>query len=185
MAVDTLREEGAALLAEDNLAGCIERFEAELRALPETPLHRVLGRNLLSRLDAATRYLEQLAALAAPHIRLAQVNLTVEGISSNPSVGLVDAEEQEHHPEIDDLDWFDAMDDVDLFDVEGFAELPDAAEALDDGSEQAGLVIEIAELLTALRLMELIRAAKANAPALAGVPVLTSAADIEFYHVAR
>jgi hypothetical protein len=173
------------------LAPCIALLGEGLRALRETPYHRVLGRDFLTQTDAATDYVIEFHRKTAAEMPVAALYFEMNGFTINPDLWYFNGFGYKAAGDVWELEWlahWDAETPGD-FTLEGMEGVQGAfADLFCDEKQPLGvqLAAELAEHLVTARFMELVaaahKAAKRRYKGVEGLPVLATAHDWDTVH---
>ncbi len=190
-----LAEKLNTLITRDKLDEAITLAEKELRGLPQTPFHAILGKDLLHLVDPMAKYLDAFYQWMKPTLTTKALYAEMNGFTINPDLWYVDVFAYDEYQGLDDLDW---LADVELenstvndpFVLTGFEDLQEAyddymeKEKYHDKRQRSGS--EVCELIVILRLQQLMReavkAGKAKGKTWVKVPLLVTAHDYDLIY---
>jgi hypothetical protein len=174
------------------LEKCITSMEDGLRALKQTPYHKVLGKDFLHQADELAVWLIDFCQKAfATKLKLAAIYLEMNGFTINPKQWHCNLFGYKKAGDIWDLDWLSAWDAerAECFVLRGMETVQATfAKLFLDGKQPLAVKIaeELAVHLVTARFMQLVAAAhkiaKRRYPGLKGLPVLATAHDWDTVH---
>ena len=178
------------LLAEHKLEEAINWTEAELKKMPPTDFHKIIGKNLNHLIPSLINWIDNFHERISKNITIKSIYCEMNGFTINPDLWFIDLFAFDKYLGLKDLEWVSDWEDQnstmsDSFIVTGFEDLQKKYEE-DDRTDEEGQASVFCEFLIVLRLQELFmnatNKAKQGNHLWTKIPIIVTAHDWELIY---